>query len=133
MEQKKGAHDALIHTVEAGLIAMQEGQLGGVGEGGEGGGDAGDLAAGLGGFDALIEEAGLDGPGAAKAPESGRHFLDHAAFDAIGGAEFPDVLGNHQIEVRGGLIGEDHLFGEQAMPEGVEGGALFAGDGFGSP
>lgn len=107
--------------------------MGGVGEGGEGGGDAGDLAAGLGGFHALVHEAGLDGPGAAKAPESGGHFLDHAEFDAIGGAESPDVLGNHPIEVRGGLIGEDHLFGEQAVAEGVEGGALFARDGFGSP
>jgi hypothetical protein len=107
--------------------------LGGGGEGGEGGCHAGDPIAGLGGFNALIHEDGLDRPGAAKAPESGRHFLDHAELDAIGGAEFPDVLGNHQIEVRGGLIGEDHLFGEQAVAERVEGGALFAGDGFGSP
>ncbi len=81
----------------------------------------------------LVNQAGLDGPGAAKAPESGRHFFDHAELDVIGGAEFADVLGNHKIEVRGGLIGEDHLFGEEAVAEGVEGGALFAGDGFGSP
>jgi hypothetical protein len=80
----------------------------------------------------LIHQVSLDGPSAAKAPERGGHFLDHAEFDAIGGVESVNVLGNHTIEVRGSLIGEEHLFSEQAMAEGVAGGALFAGDGPGS-
>ncbi len=65
------------------------------------------------------------------------HFLDHAELDAIGEAESLNVLGNHQVEVRGGLIEEDReedrLFGKRAVAEGVEKGALFAGDALGSP
>ena len=132
MEDIKSAQGALIHTVEASLIAMQEGQLGGIGEGIEGVSDADNLVAGLGGSHALIEEAGLDGPDAAKAPVSGGHFLDQAKLDAIGGGEPADVVGDHAVEILGGLIGEEHLFGEEAMAKGVKGRALFAGGRYGS-
>jgi hypothetical protein len=84
---------ALADVVEAGLIAMQEGELGRGGQIGESGGQAVDFVAGLAGVDGVVVEAGFDGPGAAQSPEGGDHFLDHAEFDVVGGAVAVDVLG----------------------------------------
>ena len=84
---------ALADVVEAGLVAMQEGELGSEGEVGESAGNAADFVAGLAGVDGVVEEAGFDGPEAAQAPEGGGHFLDHAEFDVVGGAVAVEVLG----------------------------------------
>jgi hypothetical protein len=60
---------ALAHVVEAGLIAMQEGELGCGGQVGESGGQAADFVAGRLGVDGVRVEAGFGGPGAAQTPE----------------------------------------------------------------
>lgn len=93
MQQKKVVHGTPAHAVQARLIAMQESELGRGSEDRESGGDAGDLIAGLGGANAIVHQAGLNSPGAAKTPERSGHFLDDAELDAIGGSEFLDVLG----------------------------------------
>jgi hypothetical protein len=72
-------------------------------------------------------EAGFDGPGAAHAPEGGGHFLDDAEFDVVGGAVAVDVLGQEDVEVLAGLVGQDDALGEKAVADGVEGRSLFSG------
>jgi hypothetical protein len=131
MQQEKIVQGTSAHAVEARLIPMQEGELGRGSEGRESGGDAGDLIAGLGGPNALVHQAGLDSPGAAKTPERSGHFFDHAELDAIGGSEFLDVLGEQRFEVPRGFIGKDDAFGQEPVPERVGRRALFACAGLG--
>src|ERR1039457_506770 len=74
---------ALVHDVEARLIATEAGELRPGGEFGESGGDAGEFGAvGLGGG-GRFEEAVLDGPVAAEAPKSSGHLLDHDHLDVL--------------------------------------------------
>ena len=83
---------ALVDAVEAGFIAADEVRRGGIGKGGEGVGEAIEgVAIGLGG-EALLEGAGLHGPGAAHPPVGGGHFLDETELHAIGGLEAFDEL-----------------------------------------
>ena len=115
---------ALVHKVKAGFVAVEEGELGGCGKGAEGGGKAGEIAGGglrieLGG-----EKAGLDGPGAAKTPVGGGHFLDHAEFDAIDRTEAVEVGSQEIVKTLAGLAGENHTFGQEAVGEGVGSGNL---------
>ncbi len=125
-EQLDVAEGALVHAVEAGLIALDEGKAGaGLGVA-EGGGNAPDLIAeGLSG-DSVIEGAGFDGPGAAHAPEGEGHFLDDAELDAIGGLKAGDVLGDNGTEGLRGFIFENGAAGEHAVAERVHGSAAFA-------
>jgi hypothetical protein len=110
---------ALVDGVEAGLIAMDEGQLGARGDGPEGGGEAADLVAGglLG--DGVVDDAGFDGPGAPDAPTGGEHFFEQAVLDAASGTEAVHELVVHLAEAFGELIGEDQTLSEQAMADGV--------------
>ena len=129
---------ALIHKVEAGLIAMEEGEFGGGGEPGEGGGDAAELVGGVLGVDGVVEEAGFDGPGAAHAPVGGGHFLDHAELDPVGGGEAVEVVREQSLERLARFVAEDYAIGEQAVADGILAGDFalaFGGDrasGFGS-
>ena len=116
---------ALADVVEAGLIAMQEGEVGCGGQVGESAGNAADCVAGLAGMDGVVVEAGFDGPGAAHAPEGGGHFLDDAEFDVVGGAVAVDVLGQEDVEVLAGLGAQDDALGEKAVADGVEGRSFF--------
>ena len=118
---------ALADVVEAGLIAMQEGEVGCGGQVGESAGDAADLVAGLAGVDGVVEEVGFDGPGAAHAPEGGGHFLDDAELDVVDGAVAVEVLAHEDVEVLAGLVFQDDAPGELAVSDGVEGRSLFSG------
>ena len=84
---------ALVHEVEAGFVAVEEGNGRAVGEGGEGIGDAVEGGTGGLGGGLPVQEAGFHGPGPAQAPIGGSHVLDHAKFEAIGGPEVTDVVG----------------------------------------
>jgi hypothetical protein len=118
---------ALADVVEAGLIAMEEAELGGGGQVGESAGKAGEFVAGLVGGHGVFVEAGFDGPGAAQAPEGGDHFLDHAELDVVDGAVALDVLVEEDVEVPAALVGQDDAVGEKAVADRVEGRSFFPG------
>jgi hypothetical protein len=67
----------------------------------------------------LIEHAGFERPGAALAPVSGAHFLDHAELDFAGGAEAVDVLLEENREVLARFAIRNDTFGAQAVTDGV--------------
>jgi len=106
---------SLIHHVEAGLVAVNQGEFRGRGEFAERGRDTGDIVAGRFGGKTFLEKAVLDGPEAAQAPVGGGHFLDHAELDAIQGAEMFDVLREEILEGLAGFALEDHAIGQEAV------------------
>lgn len=98
---------ALEHAVEPGFVAMHEAELRLAGEAGESGGDAGGLVTHRGARLAGnrgVHDAGSDGPGAALAPKGGGHLLNDAQFDAIGGAEAGEILGNGGVKALTGFV-----------------------------
>ena len=126
-EQQEVVEGALVNTVEAGLVAMEEIQLGGGGQLGERAGDAGGLVlAGRLVLEGLLHQAILDGPGAAHAPVRGGHFLDHTELDAIEGAEAVGVLGHEVVERLAGFVGQNDAAGQETMAHGVGGRAVLA-------
>jgi hypothetical protein len=118
---------AVAHVVKAGLIAMQEGELGRGGQVGESAGKAAELVTGLAGSHGVFVETGFDGPGAAQTPEGGDHFLDDAELDVVDGAVALDVLIEEDVEVLAALVGQDDAVGEKAVADSVEGRSLFSG------
>ena len=132
-EEEEVVEAALIDAVEAGLVAMEEGELGGGGEGGEGGGEAAELVGVLVlAGEAVFEEAAFDGPEAAHAPVGGGHFLDHAEFDAVDGFETLEVSGDQGVELGAGLGAHEDRIGEEAVAEGIGGRAPLAIRSFGT-
>lgn len=124
VRQIEGAHEqkvvegALKHEVEAGFVTVEEVEAGVCGDLGVGGGEAVEVVTGV--FDALVvEEAGLDGPGAAHAPAGGDHFLDEAQLDAVGGRKAADVLAEERFEVLRRFAFHEHDAGEKAVAERV--------------
>ena len=112
---------ALVDAVEAGFVAVEEGEVGGGGEAGEGGGEAAELVVGfvvLAG-EAIFEQPAFDGPEAAHAPICGGHFLDHAEFDAVDGFETLEVSGDQGVELGAGFAAHDDTIGEEAMAHSV--------------
>jgi hypothetical protein len=69
--------------------------------------------------DLFIEQGGFDGPGAALAPVSGAHLLDHAELDPVGRAEAVDVLLQENQEVLARFVVENDTFGAEAVAESV--------------
>ena len=91
-EELEGFEGALVHAMEAGLVAVYEMKFGAAGEVGEGAGDAAHLGR-FGAFlDAFGEEVGLDGPETAHSPVSRGHFFDHVHFHRDFRIEGFDVL-----------------------------------------
>jgi hypothetical protein len=117
---------ALADVVEAGLISMEEAELGCGGQVGESAGNAAEFVAGLVGGHGVIVETGFDGPGAAQTPEGGDHFLDDAELDVVDGAVALDVLVEEDFEVLAAFVGQDDAVGEKAVADGVEGRSLFS-------
>jgi hypothetical protein len=88
----------LVHQVEAGLVAVEQGQFGRGGELAERGRHPrSGVTAGL-GIESVGKELVLHGPGAAHAPVGGGHFLDHGLLDAIDRAESLEVLGEELLK-----------------------------------
>ena len=102
---------ALVHEVEAGFVAVDEGDGGAFGEAGEGIGHTVEGGSGGLGGDLLIEEAGFEGPGAAQAPIGCGHVLNHAEFQAAGGLEVGNVVGEQGGEGLGTFVLEDYAMG----------------------
>jgi hypothetical protein len=117
--------------VEAGLVTVEQVQLGGGGQLGEGVGEARHLVAGGLIADGFIHQAILDGPGAAHAPIGGNHFLDHGELDAIGGGETLDMLGHEVVKTLVGFVLQDHALGQETVAKGVGGGVFFPLEGDG--
>ena len=116
--------------METRLIAVDQlqGRLGGYG--GEAVGEPGQLVpiGGL-GRNGAIHDAGFDGPGAALAPEGGKHLLDQAQLDGIGGREARDELGLEGIKGLARFVFKDDYLGHEAVAGGVPGGTAFSGRG----
>jgi hypothetical protein len=103
---------ALEDAVKARLIAVDQLQGRLCGYGGEAIGETGQLVliGGL-GRNRAIHDTGLDGPGAALAPESGKHLLDQAKLDGIGGSEAREELGVEGIKALARFVFKDNALG----------------------
>jgi hypothetical protein len=125
---------ALEDALETRLIAVDQlqGRLGGYG--GESIGETGQLVP-IGGLDRnrVIHETGFEGPGAALAPESGKHLLDQAQLDGIGGSEAREELGLEGIKGPARFVIKDNALGHEAVAGGVSGGPEFSGRGDRAP
>jgi hypothetical protein len=69
--------------------------------------------------DLFFEQGGFDGPGAALAPVSGGHFLDHADLDFVGGLKEVGVLLHEDQEVLARFVVKDDAVRAEAVTEGV--------------
>jgi hypothetical protein len=67
----------------------------------------------------LFFEQGGDGPGAALAPVSGAHFLDHAGLDFVGRLREVDVLLQEDQEVLARFVVQNDAFCAEAVTDGV--------------
>jgi len=121
-----------VDEVEAGLVAVEESELGGGGQLAEGGSEAVELGGGVAGGHVVIEGAGFDGEGAAQVPIGGDHFLDEADLDIVEGGEAVGIGVEELAEAVLAFVAQDHDFGEQAMAHGVARGEGFAARGFGT-
>ena len=117
---------ALVDAMEAGFVAVHEGEAGVGGGIGEGGGHAVDFVAGGLSFGVVLKDAGFEGPGAAHAPVGSRHFLDETELEGIGGLEAFEVLGEEGFEGGAGLVFHDDAAGQEAVASGVLGRAAFS-------
>jgi hypothetical protein len=116
----------LVHQVEAGFVAVEQGQLRRRGELAERGGDAGAVkTAGL-GLHPGSHHLGFHGPGTAHSPPGGGHLLDHGLLDAIDGCEALHVLVEECVKALQGLAGEDYAVGQETVTDSVLGRAEFA-------
>ena len=91
-EEEDVVEGTLVHHVEAGFVAMEEGEIGGRCEFAESGGDARAVVTGGREVDLTGQEIVFDGPGTAQAPVRGGHLLDHGALDDVEGAESVQVF-----------------------------------------
>ena len=126
-EQKDVSEAALIHVVEAGFIAVKEGEGAGIGFVFEGVAEGGEVTAGVRSAEAAVQQVGFDAPGAAHAPVGGDHFFYDAELDGIGGLEAFDVLVESLLYAGFGFEVQPDELSEQAVAEGVLGGDLLAG------
>ena len=125
-QEEEVLEGAVIRQMEARFVSIEKSQLGGRGEFPEGGGDAAQIVASRRGGQLVFEKDALDGPGATHAPVGSGHFLDHAAFDVIDGAEALQVLREDVFKAFPGLAGEDHTIGEEAVAYSIPGRAELA-------
>jgi hypothetical protein len=79
-----------VAVVETGLVALDEVELRGAREVAEGAGEEIEFGAGIpgAGVHFVLEHLVLDGEGAAQMPGRDRHFLDHAEFELVFGANW---------------------------------------------
>ena len=97
-EKEEILEGALVHAMEAAIVAVDRRQFGPLGEVAEGADDAVQWVR-LGAFGGGIsQEAGFDGPEAALTPNAGDHFLDGAVLGSVGGFELGKILVEKQVE-----------------------------------
>ena len=105
--------------MEAGLVAGYQVGLGLLRERCVSGGDADDLVVAALLRNGGVQQAGLDGPGAALAPEGGDHLLDHGQLDVVGRAEDVQKLGDKLVEALARFVAEHDASGKQTVADGV--------------
>jgi len=131
-QDQQAVQGALMHDMEAGLVAVQEMECGAGGEVAESGGQAGEIAAGGLGLHGSFEHLGFHGPGAAETPGGGGHFFDEAELDVIDGSPLGDGDVEEFFECGGRFGADENLASEETVAAGVAGGMGLAGGGFGS-
>ena len=95
---------ALVHHVEASLVAVEQMDLRARGQAGKGGGHTGDLGGGGLVRHGAVEHLRLHGPDAAETPGAGSELFDHGELDAISGLEALDQHIEHGLEVMTALL-----------------------------
>ena len=126
-QQKDVLQAALIHIVEAGFIAVEEGEATGTVRVLEGGSEEAGSIARVGDVEAAVEALGFDGPGAADAPLGDDHFLNDGELDAVGGLKAVDVVGEDFLKTGWRFVIQPDDFGEQSVAAGVLGRQALAG------
>jgi hypothetical protein len=113
--------------VEAGFVAVEQGEAMGIGGVLKGGSQQAGSVTGLGDVEALVQQLGFDGPGAAHAPPGGDHLFDDAELDAVGWLEALQVAGQDLRETGGRFVFQEYDAGEQGVAARVLRRDLFAG------
>jgi hypothetical protein len=101
--------------VEAGFVAVGQGEARSPGAGVKTIGHAPDGIGTGEWIDGRIDGAGFDGPGAPQTPRRSGHFFDDAKLQAIGGLEALDVKIEQFLKSLGGLGIEDQTAGQKAV------------------
>jgi len=115
-ELEDAAEGAVVHPVEAGFVAVEEGEvLKDRGDGGE-----------VGGIEDFGHGFGFESPGAAHAPVGGAHLFDHGEFDSVDVTEAREVLIDEVLKAFFGFAGKEECRSEEAVLAGVLRGSLFA-------
>jgi hypothetical protein len=127
LQQEQVLHGAVVHAVEAGFVAVEQGEAVGIVGALEGGSHEAGSVAGIRDVEALVQQVGFDGPGAAHAPPGGAHFFDEAELDAIGWLEAGEVVGHDLLEAFGIFVLEEYDAGEQGVAARVLGRDVFTG------
>ena len=109
-EEEDVAEGALVDHVEAGFVAVEEGEVGKGGGGGRG----------------CRHGLGFVGPGATHAPVGDAHLFDHGEFDSVHYTEAVEMLVDKALEAFFGFAGEQDGLGEETVLAGVLRGSLFA-------
>jgi hypothetical protein len=112
LQQEQVLHGALIHAVEAGFVAVEQGEAMGIGGILKGGSQEAGSVTGFRDVEAVVQQLGFDGPGAAHAPPGGDHFFDDAELDAVGWLEAPQVVGQDLRETGGRFVFQEYDAGE---------------------
>ena len=97
----------------------------------EGGGETIEGIGGGTGRGGPVEHIGFDGPEAARTPEGGDHVFDESDLDIVLGEEAAEIGLEFLAETLLGFPGHDDALGEDAVADGVLGGAEFTLGGFG--
>ena len=126
---------SLLGELEAGLIAVEEGQGGRRSEFLEGRGHlsnriGGGGRVGGGGVGGVVDHAGFNGPRVTEAPRGSGDLFDGIGFQVIGRLQAFHVMGEEFIERLNGFRLEDEAASEQPVADGVAGRTLpaFGGD-----
>jgi hypothetical protein len=130
--EEQSANGALVHHVETGFVAVQQGEPTGIGQFAERAGHTGGIISVPLASEGAGHEAVFDGPRAAHTPVRGDHFLDHAHFEVISRAEAGEVGIFEGLKRLQGFVGHDHDIGKQTMTGCIPGGTALAFGGFGA-
>ncbi len=118
-KKQQVAERALVHGVEAGLVAVQQGERARAGKRTECAGYAVERFGGALLSYGLVHQASFDGPGAAEAPVRRSHLLDHPKLDAVGGLKAFEVLIEEGAKAFRGFVFKNNGAGQQSVANRV--------------
>ena len=123
----------LMRSMQHGLVAMQAEQRGGSGEIGPGLAQSRRAIAFGMCVESQVEQMLLNGQGAVEPPVGRGDFVDYAFFDAVTWGELLETFLQVFQEAWLGFRLQNNTFCQEAMADGVGGGAAFSGRSLGSP